>query len=181
MKERNKDILMAMTMTNMMLTLQTAEMPGELLYKRPSPGDWSAAEVMEYVIAFEGFVGKIMAGNSRKCPPGRDPEEKVGLLHDAYEEIRVKFHVPSLPIFPGVRRPQNRMQKGEIIMQFQQARKRLYSIANSFDLKQICLDFEHPDFGGLTRAEWFFMVVAFDGMYHRYISNLPKRLPELNN
>jgi hypothetical protein len=116
----------------------------EQLNTIPFAGSWTAGQVADHILkATDGIP------DSQTMEPDRSPDLYVETLRSLFLDFTVKFESPEF-IVPE-RGP---FQVRDQVLQLLRIKNQNAAIAITKDLKQICLDFEFPGLGHLTRYEW---------------------------
>ncbi len=142
-----------------------AEFTPEQLDTIPSEG-WSAGQVAEHIIkATSGFPAFF---NGRTEKSERAADEKTEGIRNLFLDFSIKMESPEF-ILPT----HTQHNRNEILETIKTIEKELLNIAETQDLSLLCLDFELPGFGSLTKYEW----ISF-GLAHteRHIHQLTKIL-----
>jgi hypothetical protein len=114
----------------------------------PFPGSWTPAQVASHIIlATDG----VPDGKTR--PSDRQADALLPAIRPWWEDLNQKFKSPE-PLKPG----DKPRQKQELLSELQRVHDKDRSIIAHQDLSLICLDFELPDIGYLTRYEWLWFI-----------------------
>lgn len=135
--------------------------------KSASIGTWSAGDIAEHLYIVESFIGRIMTGAVR--PSDRDPMQKAQLLGTTFKDFERKF-TAGKEIYP-TEVPKNR---DEITQKLVNNRTTLVNTIKTHDLTESCLDFIHPKFGELTRAEWIYFIIYHGDRHLQQLENVRK-------
>jgi hypothetical protein len=116
----------------------------EQLNTIPFPGSWTAGQVGRHIIkSTDGLP------DTNTSPPLRAPDKQVQVLQAIFLDFTAKFNAPEF-----VRPEPGPYDKSFIITELNRVKAQNYDIALTRDLSELCLDFEFPSVGYLTRFEW---------------------------
>lgn len=116
----------------------------EQLNTIPFKGSWTAGQVADHIIkATDG-----LPDNDTK-PVDRIPDKHVEGIKSVFLDFTVKFVSPNF-IIPG----NGPFETNLILRELLRIKKQNVAAATTKDASAICLDFELPGFGYLTRYEW---------------------------
>ena len=122
--------------------------PDELFNTKSNEGIWSVAENVEHIIRSEFGTARLFNAATEKDPK-RDSEAKI-------KEMKSRFldRSETLQAFGAVLPTEGSKSKEELLQKFETSRKQVVELVKTQDLDEICMRFEHPLFGHLTRREW---------------------------
>jgi hypothetical protein len=127
-----------------------AEFSEEQLNTVPYSGGWTAGQVANHIIlATDGLPDTQTAS----------PDRQIDLYVNPIESIFLDFST-NMPAFDFLTPKARIYQKDELIGELNRIKQKLIDIANTKDLSLLCLDFELPQMGHLTRYEWLKLIVA---------------------
>jgi hypothetical protein len=120
----------------------------EVINSIPFPGSWTPAQVATHIIlATDG----VPDHTTRQAD--RDPGSMLPSIRPWWEDLNQKFNAPE-PL-----RPDNKPHfKEELLRELHRVREKDLEILAHQDLTIICLDFELPSIGYLTRYEWLWFI-----------------------
>src|SRR5688572_7956116 len=128
------------------LELFTEEQINEL----PFPDSWTAGQVTEHIIKATGGIPDKYTG-----PPDRAFDKKVNEMESVFLDFNAKFKSPDF-IVPG----NGPFNKSALIKTLNDIRaKHIHNIKEA-DLTAVCLNFELPTIGTMTRYEWYRFIIA---------------------
>lgn len=131
--------------------------------QKPDENSWSAAEVVEHLFRSEFGTSRLLTGET-KAVDARDSDAMLSKMRKvvANREAKLKASGPILPTG-------KEKSKDELIGEFQQNREKVKEVMTGLDLNQLCVTYEHPIFGQLTRLEW----LEFNIMHtHRHMAQI---------
>jgi hypothetical protein len=132
--------------------------------KVPFEGSWSPAQVADHLI-------KASAGipDKKTVAPDRPYNERIALLESTFLDFEKKLKAPDF-ILPE----SHALDKKEIIQNLQAQRSRhIYKIGKS-DLTALCLGFELPHLGIMTRYEWYKFIMIHIKRHQHQLNNMLK-------
>lgn len=121
------------------------------LHTVPFEGSWTAAQTAEHLIKSNGGAVKTLRGSVAEAK--RPINENVDMLKKIFLDYSIKMKSPPW-IVPSDAPP----AKKEIIGSLSKIMEELQEIAATSDLSLLCMDFEMPNVGPLTRFEWLSFV-----------------------
>src|SRR5687767_14886085 len=116
--------------------------------QKPSPNSWTPAQVASHIILATDGVP-----DARTKPLDREVDYFLAAIRPWWEDLNQKFTSPG-PLQPG---DQPRSKK-EVLEELKRVREKDLTIVRQEDLTLICLDFELPTIGYLTRYEWLWFI-----------------------
>lgn len=119
-----------------------------VINEKPFPDSWTPVQVATHIIlATDGVPdGKVK-------PLDRNVDHYLAAIRPWWEDLNQKFTSPD-PLQPGDQ-PQT---KKEVLLELKRVREKDLNIVAHDDLTAICLDFELPSVGYLTRYEWLWFI-----------------------
>ena len=115
---------------------------------RPFPNSWTPAQVATHIILATDGVP-----DSASKPLDREIDLYLPAIRPWWEDLSQKFKSPE-PLRPD----DNHRSKNEVLSELQRVREKDLKIVAEEDLTRICLDFELPTIGYLTRYEWLWFI-----------------------
>lgn len=112
----------------------------------PPCGGWTAGQVAEHLLLSAGVV-EVISG--RTVAATRPPDEKVAGIGAIFLDFTTKLSSPDF-IIPA----EGPYDKAEMKNRLKIVWTKLAEAARLLDLTAVCLDFEFPGSGTLTRLEW---------------------------
>jgi len=135
----------------------------------PFEGSWTAGQLADHL--FKSYdVVNVLQGNTQV--PKRPYDEKVQGIKEVFLNFKTKMKSPDFIIPSDEAIDKERMLRG-----LGTRTSAIVQIADEDDLSLLCLDFEFPDSGPLTRFEWI-SFINFHTMRHNH--QLKKILNQLN-
>lgn len=114
----------------------------------PFPGSWTPVQVATHIILATDGVP-----DATTKPLDREIDLYLPAIRPWWEDLSQKFTAPE-PL-----RPDNKPRsKNEVLSELRRVREKDLKIVAQEDLTQICLDFELPTIGYLTRYEWLWFI-----------------------
>lgn len=124
------------------------QFPADKLHLAPSPGSWSAAQVLEHLLIVESGVNNVMLAPPQ-AKEERNPDEKVAYIAQIFNDMDRRYQAGAQIHPRGKQIPAE-----ELIEKFRSVREKLIQIIEDQNLAISCGAFTHQVFGNLTRLEW---------------------------
>lgn len=138
----------------------------EQLNKSLDNGSWSAGQVIDHVLK---SVSELPDQTTK--PAVRFHDQKVQPVKKLFLDFDIKMESPEFII------PEKRMfDKDELIKALLQVQSAHIKLAKELDLTVLCLDFELPTFGFLTRYEWLSFFIFHIQRHTHQIQNIYRGL-----
>ncbi len=112
----------------------------------PPCGGWTPGQVAEHLLLSAGVV-EVISGKTVAAT--RPPDEKVAVIAGIFLDFTTKLSSP-----PFIVPAEGEYSKTEMINRLRVVWTKLAEAVRLLDLNLICLDFEFPGSGTLTRLEW---------------------------
>ena len=130
----------------------------------PFAGSWTPAQVASHIIlATDGLP------DSNTSPANRPFDALLPLIRPWWEDLNQKFKSPE-PLRPDNEpRPRN-----ELMAELNRVREKDIKITDKEDLTAVCLDFELPTIGYLTRYEWLWFIKMHLNRHQFQLDNMRK-------
>lgn len=115
---------------------------------KPDPKSWSPAQVVSHIIlATDG----VPDGTTK--PLDREVDSYLPQIRPWWEDLNQKFQSPE-PLCPD----DQPHTKHELLAELRRVRTKDLALVSTQDLTLICLEFELPSIGFLTRYEWLWFI-----------------------
>lgn len=115
---------------------------------QPAPGKWTPAQVAVHIIlATDGVPDGKTKATDRKA------DSYLAHIRPWWEDLNQKFTAPE-PLEPDTKV----YTKDEVLRELSRVRKKDLDILATQDLTRVCMDFELPTIGYLTRNEWLWFI-----------------------
>ncbi len=114
----------------------------------PFPGSWTPAQVAMHIIAATDGVP-----DARTSAASRPADSLLPAIRPWWEDLSQKFQSP-VELFPEKRD----RSRAELLEELHRVHRKDMQIIEAKDLTAICLDFELPTVGYLTRYEWLWFI-----------------------
>ena len=116
--------------------------------RRPFANSWTPVQVATHIIlATDGVL------DAHTKPLDRDVDLYLPAIRPWWEDLSQKFKSPE-PLRPD----DKHRSKNEVLSELKRVREKDLTIVAKEDLTRICLDFELPTIGYLTRYEWLWFI-----------------------
>jgi hypothetical protein len=131
----------------------------------PFEGNWTPGQVAEHILISASGVSSALKGEAKTA--FRDPEQHIKLLGDVFLNFDVKMKSPDFVL------PTNKgKDKQELIMALTNTFDELVKTADSDDLNQICVTFEMPTLGTLSKKELLYFVLVHTRRHIHQLKNI---------
>ena len=114
----------------------------------PFENSWTGGQVAEHLILSGGVTGAIY-GNT--APAHRQPDANVATIGGIFLDFSTRLNSPDF-IVPRIAY----YWKKDVLEKLQTIWTDCCNAAQTMDLSALCLDFELPGMGQLTRLEWLY-------------------------
>jgi hypothetical protein len=131
----------------------------------PFEGSWTAGQVSQHIKLAAGNLLQLLHGNTQK--PSRKSDEKIEQLASIFLDYTHKMKSPDF-ILP----PMKTYGQKPFVQFFENLNANLEIAAAKLDLSQVCLDFELPNMGTLTRLEWIAFVLFHTRRHTHQLENI---------
>lgn len=142
------------------------------LNKVPFEGSWTAGQVAEHLLK-SGGVAEVVWGRTE--PALRAPDEKLGPL-SIFLDMTVKFKTPDF-----IQPSEGFHAKAPLVEGLKESWRKIGEAVDTMDLSALCLDFEMPQMGTLTRMEWIGFYVFHTKRHLHQLYNISARLEDPEN
>lgn len=115
---------------------------------KPDPKRWSAVQVAEHIIKATDGVP-----DTQTKPLDREVDAMLPMIRPWWEDLNQKFDSPE-PLKPD----DQPRTKQEVLTELLRVKSKDLNMIATEDLTLICLDFELPTIGYLTRYEWLWFI-----------------------
>ena len=118
----------------------------------PFEGSWTAGQVADHLLRSAGVL-QVLHG--RTASAHRLPNEKVELIRHVFLDFKTKLKSPDFIVPSGGPHDQD-----DAVGRLREVWTGMESAVQRLDLEQLCLGFDLPVFGLMTRLEWitFYML-----------------------
>lgn len=142
----------------------------EQLNMVPFAGSWTAGQVADHIRkATDGLPDM----NTRLAD--RDPELYVETLRSLFLDFTAKYESPDF-ILPDA----GPFQRDALLSELARVKNANAEIALTRDLTHLCLDFEMPGLGYLTRYEWLNFMAAHIQRHAYQLKNIAEKILAVN-
>lgn len=131
----------------------------------PFNGSWTPAQVATHIILATDGVP-----DSSVKPPDREVDSYLSSIRPWWEDMNQKFKSPE-PLQPD-NEPRLR---NELLEELYRVREKDLNLVTQQDLTLVCLDFELPTVGYLTRYEWLWFIQMHLKRHTFQLLNMKKR------
>lgn len=137
----------------------------EELNRVPFTGSWTGGQVAHHVLLSQEGIVKTIHG--RTAVTDRPPGKNVKTLNDIFLDFGTKFKSPEF-IDPGP----GPYQKDELLNRLKVVSKAIKNAVETLDLGAVCLSFELPGVGKMTRLEWVHFFLVHTQRHLRQMTNI---------
>ena len=132
----------------------------------PFPGSWTPAQVASHIIlATDGVPDRATRPSDRKY------DASLPAIRPWWEDLNQKFQSPE-PLRPDDK-PRS---KDELLSELRRVREKDLNILTQQDLARVCMDFELPNIGYLTRFEWLWFIQMHLKRHLFQLQNIKKKI-----
>jgi hypothetical protein len=154
-----------------------AAVPEPLRDRRPDPGVWSVAEVLEHLHLTERGIAWLIgwhAGEARVA--GTPMEQETGSLLGSLDAFRIPERI--VPVAsPGIVRPRGTMTAAQAIPALAESRRALVAAAEAGDgLALGTITYAHAVLGALSMYQWMLFVGQHEARHAAQIREIGRRL-----
>jgi hypothetical protein len=141
-------------------------LPTERLNTVFAAGSWTAGQLGEHVV-------KSTAGipDAKIKVPERAPDQQIGLIKSVFLNFEMKYRSPEF-IIPG----NGPFDKQQLLTELNGNKQRNIKTAETTDLTALCIDFELPHFGYLTRYEWLKLIIYHTQRHSKQLKEITEKL-----
>jgi hypothetical protein len=134
----------------------------------PFEGSWTPGQVTDHIIKATGGIP-----DKHTAPAKRPYDEKVGKMESVFLDFETKFKSPEF-VVPG----SGPFHKQVLIETLRSTLQRHVAKIDGTDLTELCLKFELPSIGTMTRYEWFRFIIAHMIRHHGQLKNILNSMTE---
>lgn len=161
------DLVAEIASTKEMLLTALGSFTRQNINQVPFEGSWTAGQVGEHVLKSASGVLQTITGPVK--PGGRDPEQNVKPLADAFLNFEIKFQSPDFII------PSNEPKDRDYLLSaLNEAFEGIKKVTGSADLNLVCTSFEMPVMGQMTRLEFINFTVFHTKRHTHQLNNILK-------
>lgn len=163
--EYNKNELITQgrqTCTTLLETLE--QFTPESFNKIPPQGGWTPGQIAEHLLLSAG-VAEAITGKTE--PSKRPADQHIDTLAAIFLDFAVKLQSPDF-IVPEAKD----YDQQEMIYRLKTVWTKLKEAVRLLDLSVLCVDFEFPGLGPLTRQEWIWFYVFHTQRHNRQFQGL---------
>jgi len=135
----------------------------------PFEGSWTAGQVAEHTLMSAAGVSEAVRGKTE--PSQRQPDEHVAMLRSLFLNFDIKMKSPNFILPSDAPKDQTELKEKLV-----QAFSTLREVAKSADLTAMCLDFEMPTLGFMTRLELINFAIVHTQRHIWQLKNIHTRL-----
>ncbi|MBT1707194.1 DinB family protein [Fulvivirgaceae bacterium PWU5] len=136
------------------------------LNQAPSEGGWNAGQVAEHIsISIEALP------DGHTAEANRFIDEKVIPINDVFLDFEAKYESPEFVLPKQVTH-----DKAALIKTLRDLAEKHAKAATDLDLTVLCMDFEFPTLGYMTRYEWLNFFVVHTQRHLRQLKNIYRSL-----
>jgi len=128
----------------------------------PFEGSWTPGQVTDHIIKATGGIP-----DKNTVSAERPFDEKVGKMESVFLDFKTKLKSPDF-VIPG----NGPFEKKEVTRTLQRILEKHKEKINNTDLKALCMGFELPAIGTMTRYEWFRFLIAHTTRHLYQIKNI---------
>ena len=137
--------------------------------QHPPQSGWSAGQVAEHLLKSSGIV-EVIAGKTE--PSKRPADQMVAPIAGIFLDFTTKLPSPDF-IIPE----EKHYDQQEMITRLKAVWEKIIEAIHVLDLSALCLDFEFPGTGPLTRLEWISFYIVHTQRHLRQLDRLLAQEP----
>ncbi|MCP9290614.1 MULTISPECIES: DinB family protein [Gracilimonas] len=137
---------------------------------KPDSDSWSAADVLEHVYRSEFGVPRLFTGETKKLND-RKPDAHVSRMKQRFLESDAKMEASGV-ILPT----EGKKSRESLIEKFRSNRIKIAGLIEDLPADELCLKFEHPVFGLLTRMEWVHFSIIHSQRHQKQLDRIQSQL-----
>lgn len=135
----------------------------------PFAGSWTAGQLVQHLVMATSGMVDVLQGPVAEAE--RQPDELAQRIKDDFLNFNVKFTAA------GFIRPDERdYDKTELLAALKKIDEGIVNAIETMDLEKICLAFELPVYGKLTRYEMLTLVIYHMQRHIHQLENIYKKL-----
>lgn len=149
-----------------------SDLSEENLNQVPFAGSWSVGQVGDHLLKSYQIKGVLMG---KTCPANRKADALLASIRKLFLDFTIKMEAPDFII------PTNEyIEQTTLVENIRNTVTELLALANQqdFDMHFICLDFELPETGTLTRLEWLGFMSLHTQRHVHQLNNIIKKLKD---
>lgn len=131
---------------------------------------WSVADVVEHLYRSEFGIPKLFTGKT-EVVADREPDAYIETMRKRFLESGEKMKASDITLPTKGEKP-----KEELISKFQKNRLKIAELTGELTPEALCLLFEHPIYGYLTRLEWVHFNIIHTQRHMRQIERIKSQI-----
>ena len=139
--------------------------------KIPFPNSWTAGQVVQHIVLASGGFAEIL--NATVKPSDRPADELIPRIKADFLNFGIKMKSPDF-ILPD----DKTYNKDELLKTVQGIKTSISKEIDALDLTQLCLAFELPVYGFLTRLEAIYFVIYHTQRHVHQLNNIAHQLAD---
>lgn len=143
-----------------------SEIPPEKLNIVYAMGCWTVGQLADHVIKATAGIPDV-----KIKAPERSPDQQIGIIKSVFLNFEMKYRSPEF-IIPG----NGPFDKQQLLSELNGNKQRNIKTAETTDLTALCVDFELPHFGYLTRYEWLKLIIYHTQRHSKQLKEVAGRL-----
>jgi hypothetical protein len=137
----------------------------------PFEGSWTPGQVMEHMLKAVAGIPSICMGATQ--PAQRPQDEKTEAIKNLFLDFSIKFKSPDF-----IEPTETQHDKNQLLAEFKKTEQAFSDMIIGQDLAQLCLDFDLPGFGQLTRYELLHFGLIHTQRHIRQLNNILKKVTQ---
>lgn len=146
------------------------QIPLQQFNTKPNEESWSAAEVLEHLYRSEFGLPRLFVGET-KALNGRAPDANLETMRQRFLNLDDKMKASGVILPTEGDKPRE-----ELVDKFRQNRKKIAQLISELPPEELCLKFEHPILGHLTRMEWVHFTIIHTQRHMHQIKRIQSQL-----
>lgn len=162
--EQTEDLRLALTNAYQDFISTLEQFDDEQINKNPFKGSWTPGQVADHIIKATGGIP-----DKYTEPANRPFDEKVAAMESVFLDFEAKFKSPDFVVPDS-----GPFNKQILIKTLHSLLERHLQKTADADLTALCLKFELPTIGAMTRYEWMKFIVAHTKRHKFQLNNMLK-------
>ncbi|MBD3614972.1 MAG: DinB family protein [Gracilimonas sp.] len=131
---------------------------------------WSVADVVEHLYRSEFGIPKLFTGKT-EAVVDRAPDAYLEVMRKRFLESDKKMKASDITLPTKGKKP-----KEALISKFRKNRRKIAELTGELTPEALCLLFEHPIYGYLTRLEWVHFNIIHAQRHMRQIERIKSQI-----
>ncbi len=170
----SKTILSELLQTKTNFLASISRFQQEEFNRIPFVGSWTAAQVAEHILKSVSGALEVIKGPVQ--PANRNSNEKVDWIRELFLDFGTKMISPEF-VLPSSAPADKDIRYAALEKTF----NKIEFTIGSLDLDPVCMAFEFPNAGFLTRTEWIWFAIYHTQRHNRQLDNIYASIKEMEH